>query len=285
VDYVQHFEPDAFVMENVVGLATHNGGKTIRSIHRSFEKRGYTSDWRILNAANYGVPQRRERLVMVGVKRGDVVFPAPTHRSNGRAIGHRDRERMVSPNAIEYAVGPLPKAVSAWEAISDLPPVLAGEGAEAYRGPPENEFQRQMRGKTDVLTMHEATGHTERMLDIIRHSGQNISSIPAGKITSGFSSCYSRIDPHLPSVTLTVNFVHPASNKCVHPYQDRALTPREGARIQSFDDEYKFAGSRTRIVKQIGNAVPPLLGEAIGRALRGKDALAAEETTPVARVR
>jgi DNA (cytosine-5)-methyltransferase 1 len=70
-----------------------------------------------------------------------------------------------------------------------------------------------------------------------------------------------------PSVTLTVNFVHPASNRCIHPEQHRALTPREGARIQSFDDGFEFAGNRTQVVKQIGNAVPPLLGGAIATAV------------------
>ena len=69
------------------------------------------------------------------------------------------------------------------------------------------------------------------------------------------------------SVTITVNFVHPASNRCIHPACNRALTPREGARLQSFDDDFKFAGNRSQIVKQIGNAVPPLLGRAIGEAL------------------
>jgi DNA (cytosine-5)-methyltransferase 1 len=68
-------------------------------------------------------------------------------------------------------------------------------------------------------------------------------------------------------VTITVNFVHPASNRCIHPTLDRALTPREGARLQSFDDDFVFCGSRAQIVKQIGNAVPPLLGQAIGSHL------------------
>ncbi len=71
----------------------------------------------------------------------------------------------------------------------------------------------------------------------------------------------------MPSVTLTVNFVHPASNKCIHPYQHRALTPREGARLQGFEDDYIFAGNRAQVVKQIGNAVPPLLGKVIANAL------------------
>jgi DNA (cytosine-5)-methyltransferase 1 len=85
--------------------------------------------------------------------------------------------------------------------------------------------------------------------------------------TSGFSTSYSRLDADEPSVTLTVNFVHPSSNRCIHPIQDRALTPREGARLQGFDDSFIFHGSRTQIVKQIGNAVPPLLGRVIAEAI------------------
>src|SRR5699024_10421584 len=105
------------------------------------------------------------------------------------------------------------------------------------------------------------------MLEIISYSGSSIKSIPSHLINSGFSSSYSRLAANEPSNTLTVNFVHPASNRCIHPYQNRALTPREGARLQSFDDNFKFYGSRTQIVKQIGNAVPPLLGFAIAKVI------------------
>jgi DNA (cytosine-5)-methyltransferase 1 len=105
------------------------------------------------------------------------------------------------------------------------------------------------------------------MLEIIKRSGTNRWALPEGMTTSGFSSCYSRLAYDEPSTTITVNFVHPASNRCIHPEQDRALTPREGARIQSFDDDFVFCGSRTEVVKQIGEAVPPLLGCAIANAI------------------
>ena len=156
------------------------------------------------------------------------------------------------------------------DAIDDLPPVAAGEEATRYRRPPRTEYQRARRAGERHLTLHAATNHGPRMLEIIRHAGANISSIPPHLITSGFSSCYSRLAGDEPAPTITVNFVHPASNKCIHPLQDRALTPREGARLQSFDDDFRFAGTnRNAIAKQIGNAVPPLLGEVLGRAVAG----------------
>jgi DNA (cytosine-5)-methyltransferase 1 len=102
------------------------------------------------------------------------------------------------------------------------------------------------------------------MLEIIKKSGYSIDALPDGTVTSGFSTSYSRIEPDKPSVTLTGNFPFPGSNKCIHPFQDRAITPREAARIQSFPDDFLFSGNRTEIAKLIGNAVPPQLGNAIG---------------------
>ena len=162
---------------------------------------------------------------------------------------------------------PLRAAVTVMEAIGDLPAVEAGDEAVSYVSSPATAFQEQMRQGSNQLTMHAATAHTKKMLEIIRHSGKNIDCIPKHLITSGFSSCYSRLSGDEPSVTLTVNFVHPASNRCIHPVQHRALTAREGARIQSFDDTFRFAGNRTQVVKQIGNAVPPLLGRAIAASV------------------
>jgi DNA (cytosine-5)-methyltransferase 1 len=268
-NFVNFFRPRALVIENVVGLATHNNGAALAQMEECFASLGYDCDWRILNAAHFGVPQRRERLIFIGVQKGGKrVFPQPTHESNGSTIGHHDRSRMLIPQEDLFTPKlKLKPAVTVLDAIDDLPPIKSGESADHYERAPRNDYQRQRRNGCKNLALHYSTAHTPRMLEIIRHSGKNISAIPSHLISSGFSSCYSRLDGDVPSVTITVNFVHPASNRCIHPKCDRALTPREGARLQSFDDEFQFAGNRSQVVKQIGNAVPPLLGKAIGEAL------------------
>jgi DNA (cytosine-5)-methyltransferase 1 len=268
-NFVNFFRPRALVIENVVGLATHNNGSTIAQMEACFANLGYDCDWRILNAAHFGIPQRRERLIFIGVQKGaKKKFPEPSHESSGSTIGHHDRSRLLIPEQDLFAPGlDLKPAVTVLDAIDDLPQIKSGESSDQYERPPRNEYQRQRRNGCKKLALHYSTAHTPRMLEIIRHSGKNISAIPSHLISSGFSSCYSRLDGELPSVTITVNFVHPASNRCVHPKCDRALTPREGARLQSFDDDFQFAGNRSQVVKQIGNAVPPLLGKAIGESL------------------
>lgn len=264
--FVNYFRPPVFVMENVVGLASHNNGKTIEIIEDCFYKLGYETDWKILNSANYGVPQKRERLIMIGVEKGGKInFPEPTHKYNGFTIGIKEKGRIADLFDDTCDLAP---AVTVDDAISDLPPVGAGESSNFYL-PIRNNYQKEMRiNAPDELTLHKATSHSKEMLEIIKHSGKNIDCIPKNLISSGFSSCYSRLDANEPATTITVNFVHPSSNRCIHPTQNRALTPREGARIQSFEDNYEFFGNRAQITKQIGNAVPPLLGKAIAKAIK-----------------
>lgn len=268
--FVNYFRPKVFVLENVVGLATHKDGETIEIMQECFRAVGYNCEWRLLNAANYGVPQKRERLIMIGARDGvKPVFPKPTHHFSGSTIGYRDGTRVVRTNGGDLFSPSLPDAITVLDAISDLPPLESGEKITSYQQPPQNDFQAARRNDAMELKLHNATEHTRKMLEIIRYSGKNIDSIPRHLIKSGFSTSYSRLDGDSPSVTLTVNFVHPASNRCIHPTQNRALTPREGARIQSYDDTFEFAGNRTQVVKQIGNAVPPLLGKAIAGAVAG----------------
>jgi DNA (cytosine-5)-methyltransferase 1 len=262
--YVSVLKPEWFVLENVIGLITHNKGETLKALLVTFESIGYKIEYKALNAASYGLPQSRERVIVVGNDKNiRFEFPKPTHLYEFQTMmkdGKKDFQRNLFNQDI-------PPALSIMDAIHDLPEIPSGGKATHYKPNVElTDFERKMRGNVQVLTLHESTQHSDKMMEIIRKSGDNISAV-AGLVSSGFSTSYSRLDPKRPAVTITVNFVHPSSNKCIHPYQDRALTPREGARLQSFPDYYNFSGTKTQIIKQIGNAVPPLLGEVIARQI------------------
>lgn len=266
IRYVRELRPKVFLLENVVGILSSGGGRLVAEMTEAFHQLGYTADWRVLNAANFGIPQKRERFFLMGVRKdsGGVIapiFPHPTHNFTGRAIGTRHKDRYVT-NRNDGA-----SAVTVWEAISDLPSLNAGEAATSYADRPLTEYQARRRGGMKSVTLHQAASHNEKMLSVIRHAGTSIRALPEGLVSSGYSSCYSRLAFDEPSTTITVKFTSPASSRCIHPADDRAITPREAARLQSFDDAFVFAGSKTEIASQIGNAVPPLFGEAFAPAL------------------
>lgn len=255
---VRDLRPGAFVLENVVGIVNATKGGLLTDLIHGFAEAGYRCDWRILNAANYGVPQKRERFFLLGVRTDlrpdlEVMFPSPTHSFSGRTIGVQDADRMLKPTDA------LPSALSVWDAISDLPSLAAGQSATIYNSPPKNDFQRLMRGNSRGVSLHQAANHNKKMITVMKHAGSSKSALPAGLVTSGYSSCYSRMTADEPAPTITVKFTSPASSKCIHPLDSRAITPREAARLQSFPDEFAFAGSKTEIASQLGNAVPPLL--------------------------
>lgn len=260
VKYVAEIKPTAFLLENVVGLVSAGDGRLLESILKAFSDTGYLVDWRILNAANFGIPQKRERFFLLGVKKDGVTnckiqFPSPTHKFSGRVIGTRHKANYL----VNYDFGQ--PAIGVWDAISDLPSLASGERSDGYRCKPKNEYQLARRANSNgTVSLHEAANHSDKMLEIIRYSGANINSIPEGLVTSGYSSCYSRLEKDEPSTTITVKFTSPASSKCIHPLDNRSITPREAARLQGFDDDFEFCGSKTSIASQIGNAVPPLFG-------------------------
>jgi DNA (cytosine-5)-methyltransferase 1 len=258
--FVNFFRPNVFVMENVVGLLTHDNGKSLEAVLNTFKCLGYRFDWRILNAAHYGVPQKRERFILIGTTLDqDITFPLPEYRFTGRGIGYKDKTRFIDSSNCEK------KAVSVMDAISDLPELDRNEKKCIYTMSPKNSYQAERRAGNEKLTMHKSAKHSDKMMEIIKHAGSNINSIPKHLISSGFSSCYSRLEADQPATTITVKFQSPASSKCIHPIQNRTITPREAARIQSFNDDYIFCGPLTKVASQIGNAVPPLLGAAIAR--------------------
>jgi len=267
IAYVAFFRPRFVVFENVVGLLHHQGARVLDDLQGAFTSLGYSIALQTLNAVNYGLPQKRERVILLA-RLGATVprMPEPTHLYSGRSMARRYALQTLPIFSADLA-----PAVTVVDAIGDLPDIPAGGTATVYGDSDGaaygHDYARSRRKALTDLTLHSATKHTPRMLEIIKHAGANRWALPEGLTTSGFSSCYSRLDADEPSTTLTVNFVHPASNRCIHPTQDRALTPREGARLQGFDDDFIFCGSRTQIVKQIGEAVPPLLGASIAQSI------------------
>lgn len=257
-------QPKFVVMENVEGFVSFVGGRLVDEVVEVMTRIGYKSWQRVLQAADYGVPQRRKRFFLVATRLSvEYSFPQPTHRGSNNA-------NLVSPH--------LPLWLTFWDAVSDLPVIKAGESASAYASPPRNDYQVARRNNSDVLYEHTAPHHTEKLIKLM-------SFVPPGKSafdvwdeipeelrpTSGFANSYGRIVANESAPTITRNFTTPSSAQCIHPLVDRALSLREGARAQSFDDTFRFFGSFTDNRLLIGNAVPPLLAEAVADSV--KDAL------------
>jgi DNA (cytosine-5)-methyltransferase 1 len=168
---------------------------------------------------------------------------------------------------------------SLWDAISDLPRIAAGEGKEvsAYDRPPESEYQRLLRGNSRKLFDHQAPPMPEVHLELIRHvkEGETWREIPRHLLPLRFAkirrtdgtNLFARPDRNRPSYTIITQFGNVTTGAYTHPELDRALSAREGARIQSFPDSYRFSGDLTAKYRQIGNAVPPLLAKTVAEAL------------------
>lgn len=261
---IREIYPKIFVMENVVGIKSMKKGSIYTNIIDGFKDIGYKIESKILNAANYGVPQNRERVIFIGTRLDiDIEFPEEEYF----------RERNLT-NALNFK-----PFITLKEAISDLPIVNAGESSEDYTTSASNAYQRLMRSQMsskEKLTLQKAGKHTKKLLDMMEYIPENssvweVKDIPTElKPTSGFGNTYARLNFDEPGMTITRNFSCISSSRCIHPKFNRGLTPREAARIQSFPDDYKFIGTKTDISIQIGNAVPPLLSQAIAKKIRKK---------------
>ena len=245
VEVVREVEPTYFVMENVPNLLTSENGYFKKEIESLFGEMGYAVNSSVLCASDYGVPQDRRRAFIIGKKDGVKPVEMP---------------RKVSSK------------VTIWDAISDLNYLDSGEGMEEqqYITEPKTKYQKAMRRGSQTLTGHVATNHSkvalERMAMIPPKGGKEY--LPSEHLTKSiYSGTWARMDADDVSVTITTRFDTPASGRFTHPYLNRAITVREAARLQSFPDTFHFYGTKTSQMKQVGNAVPPLLAEAVAKAI------------------
>ncbi len=232
--------PQGFLMENVVGLRDMQFVDFVKGLFPD-----YRVTFAILTAADYGVPQLRRRVLFIGHREGMCFIPPkPTHSTGNY--------------------------VSVWDAIGDLPPLEAGGKATLYEKAPKTGYQRQLRGDSKILQGHEASRHPARLIEAISYvpDGGNRRHIPERlQPKSGYHNSYSRLHSRLPAVAVTQNMGKPSGTRCIHPFQNRGLTAREGARLQGFPDSFHFKGGVTSQRLQIANAVSPILATALALAL------------------
>ena len=247
---VKELKPQAFIIENVPGLASLFGGQIKDRIIKEFNKLGYTVSAQVLNSSDYGVPQNRKRIVFVGLKGKTVFeFPRTTHFLN-------NTKSPQGKNKVTVA-----------EAIGDLPTLRKGIGAEEaeYTKPAMSNYQKKLRKGSEKIYNHVASKHTKKTTEIIAlvPEGGNYKDLPDNlKKTRNFHVAWTRLHSKKPSPTIDTGHRHH-----FHPSENRVPTVREAARIQSFPDTFKFLGPKTSQYKQVGNAVPPLLAKELGKKL------------------
>lgn len=249
VRVVKDIQPKAFVMENVPGLVKLFKGKAKDEIISHFESIGYNVTYKILMASEYGVPQNRKRVFFVGLKKGIFDFPD-------------DVFQFPEPT---NGAGRLP-LLTCKNALSDLPLLENGEEVIEYISSPQNDYQKLMRGKSTSIHNHIPTIHKKQTVDIISlvPDGGNYKDLPKElQETRKVNIAWTRMNSNKPSFTIDTGHNHH-----FHYIANRVPTVRESARIQSFPDEFIFEGSKTNQLKQVGNAVPPLLGRVIAEKLK-----------------
>ena len=285
---LEGLRPKVVVMENVPGMVSLDSGRFIRDIYALFQQAGYRMEHMILCAAHYGVPQERWRLFFIGtiLKNVEITFPEPTHYAPVRAnfTGGSSltwlpmvQNGVRQPNLFGRVLKPF---ATVRDAIGDLPPLAINEGSEEmeYCCRPKSAYQRLMRGDSGKLYNHVAGRLSDENLERLNHikPGGSWRDIPHHLLPKGLKRArrsdhtrrYGRIDPEGLSGTVLTK-CDPHWGSFFHYDQDRALTVREAARIQSFPDSYRFYGSRVSQYEQVGNAVPPLLAKTLAEHIQG----------------
>jgi DNA (cytosine-5)-methyltransferase 1 len=256
---LKELDPKVFLFENVKGLLSMQGGELLKTIISLFESLGYKVVYKVLNSADYGAPQIRERVIIIGTKlKNEFNYPKPTHYNSKKG------KTLLTQGLKPY--------LSLSEAISDLPFIKSGEESFKYSKKPQNDFQKLMRNNApDKLMDHNAPKNNPKLVKIMENlpDGGTPSDLPEDlRPSSGFANTYCRLWWNRPSTTITRNLSTPSSSRCIHPKAPRPLTTREGARIQCFPDDYVFYGSRSDKNLQIGNAVPTFLSSALKNSIK-----------------
>lgn len=240
LDLVQRLQPDVFVIENVKGLLLSANGWFKDQIVSTIENLGYTVRFGMLNAVNFGVPQSRERAIFICSKHGAIELPEATVKSK----------------------------VTVRDAIEDLAYLESNEGdfQQEYITEPKSDYQIMMRAGSKKLYNHKASNHKQIAIDKLKMipPEQGKEFLPEelhGK--QKFKTTWGRLKWDEVSPTIDTRFDASSNGTNNHPFLHRAITPREAARLQSFDDNFIFYGSKVHVRKQVGNAVPPLLAKAI----------------------
>ncbi len=244
---VKAVKPKVFVMENVKGMMNMQGGLIFQEILKIFSDPElmnglpYHLYYTVVKAVDFGVPQKRERLVIIGTTIPDVEF------------GQLWDETKASIAADDPTFF---EKTTVRDAISNLPNVT--EDGVITNPSPSTSYQRYLACAGSQITNHTKSNHSKTAVERMRQigNGQNFTEL-AESINSVHSGSYGRLCWDEPAATITTRFDTPAGGRFIHPQEDRTLSPREAARIQSFPDDFIFTGARREISRQIGNAVPP----------------------------
>lgn len=262
LDFLDKYKPRFFVFENVKGLLSFkdlSGELLLPKMICEFDKCGYEVEYKILDASNYGVVQKRERLILVGYR----------------------KDLLLDNSFFDCLTKYIEYAPTLKELFDDLPSIKAGETSQKYRNDVSSQFvEKYIRKKDDILTQHTARPHNKNDLKIYKlvlrakKKGKNFKYVDIPKELQTHSNITSFLDRYkaldFDSVSHTV-VAHIAKDGhyYIHPdlKQNRSITVREAARIQGFPDNFYFEHSRTAAFKQIGNAVPPILSKKIAMAI------------------
>ena len=244
LEVVEKLKPEIFIIENVKSMVTAANGYFMNEIQNKIESLGYYMTCSILNSKNYGVPQSRERAFILAYRHKTLSLPFP---------------ETDTPITVR-------------QAISDLSYLNSGEGSfiSEYKNQYQSDYQYNLRKNSHALYNHIASNHSEialKKLSLIP-AERGKECLPPNMIgNQKFKTTWGRLVWDDVSPTIDTRFDTPSNGKNSHPYLNRAITPREAARIQSFPDTFKFLGKKTEICKQIGDAVPPLLSKKLGESI------------------